>query len=43
MNTVIYQKPTKAFTLAALVSLIAGTGAYVIGLFNAVMELNEKG
>lgn len=37
------QAPTKSFTLASLASLLIGTFAYGIGLFNASMELNEKG
>lgn len=36
-------KPTKAFVLASIVALIVGAGAYLIGLFNAAMVLNEKG
>ena len=36
-------KPTNAFKLSALASLIIGMGAYLIGLFNASMQLNEKG
>ncbi|GLX82754.1 hypothetical protein theurythT_22060 [Thalassotalea eurytherma] len=36
-------KPTKAFTLTCIAMLIAGTTAFVIGLSNATMELNEKG
>ena len=36
-------KPTKAFTLTCVAMLIAGTTAFVIGLSNATMELNEKG
>lgn len=36
-------KPTNAFKLSALASLIIGMGAYLIGLFNANMQLNEKG
>lgn len=40
MNT---QAPTKSYTLASIVALIIGAGAYGIGLFNADMALNEKG
>ena len=36
-------KPTQAFTFAAWAALIVGAGAYLIGLFNATVELNEKG
>ncbi|WP_343856547.1 inner membrane protein YiaA [Aliiglaciecola litoralis] len=37
------QGPTKSFSLAAIAALLIGAGAYGIGLFNAPMELNEKG
>jgi len=37
------QKPTAAFVGASWVALIAGVVAYLIGLWNADMELNEKG
>ncbi|MFT2090786.1 inner membrane protein YiaA [Paraglaciecola sp. 2405UD69-4] len=37
------QAPTKPYTLASIVALIVGAGAYGIGLFNADMALNEKG
>ena len=37
------QAPTKSFTLASVASLIIGVAAYGIGLFNADMQLNEKG
>lgn len=36
-------KPTPAFVGASWVALLLGMGAYLIGLFNAGMELNEKG
>lgn len=36
-------EPTLAFQGSAWASLILGLGAYLIGLFNAGMELNEKG
>lgn len=36
-------EPTPAFKSASLAALIIGVSAYLIGLFNAVMELNEKG
>ncbi|MEK3936299.1 inner membrane protein YiaA [Sporosarcina sp. FSL W7-1349] len=36
-------EPTSAFKGAALAALVIGVGAYLIGLFNASMELNEKG
>ncbi|MEP0355028.1 inner membrane protein YiaA [Paraglaciecola sp.] len=37
------QAPTKSYTLASIVTLITGGGAYGVGLFNAEMALNEKG
>ncbi|WP_144510270.1 inner membrane protein YiaA [Bacillus sp. FJAT-22090] len=36
-------EPTTAFKGASLAALIIGISAYLIGLFNAAMELNEKG
>ncbi|KMK95648.1 inner membrane protein YiaA [Rossellomorea marisflavi] len=36
-------EPTAAFKGASWAALIIGLGAYLIGLFNAGMELNEKG
>lgn len=36
-------KPTPAFVGASWLALLLGMGAYLIGLFNAGMELNEKG
>lgn len=37
------QQPSAAFVAAAWVSLIAGVSAYIIGLANVDMALNEKG
>lgn len=37
------QKPTAAFIGASWLALLIGMGAYLIGLWNASMELNEKG
>ncbi len=37
------QKPTPAFIGASWLALIIGMSAYLIGLFNTGMELNEKG
>jgi len=37
------QKPSSAFIAASWLALISGTVAYIIGLWNASMELNEKG
>lgn len=36
-------KPSTAFIAVSWVALIAGMTAYFIGLFNATMQLNEKG
>jgi len=36
-------KPTSAFIGASWAALIVGIGAYLIGLWNANMQLNEKG
>ena len=37
------QKPTPAFIGASWTSLLVGMVAYCVGLWNATMELNEKG
>ena len=42
MNQYI-NKPTSAFIAVSWVALIAGAAAYMIGLWNADMLLNEKG
>jgi len=36
-------RPTKAFRLASIATLLIGLVAYCIGLLNADMQLNEKG
>lgn len=36
-------EPTSAFKGASWIALLLGVAAYLIGLFNAGMELNEKG
>ncbi|HST84108.1 MAG TPA: inner membrane protein YiaA [Kineosporiaceae bacterium] len=36
-------KPTSAFVGASWAALLAGSVAYCVGLWNATMELNEKG
>lgn len=36
-------EPTAAFKGASWAALLIGASAYLIGLFNAAMELNEKG
>lgn len=48
MNTrtkeiLVMQKPTNAYVGAAWVTLIIGMISYCIGLWNAQMQLNEKG
>jgi uncharacterized membrane protein YiaA len=37
------QAPTKSYSIASIAALVIGTGAYLIGLYNADMALNEKG
>lgn len=37
------QKPSVAFVAASWLSLLVGVCAYIIGLWNAEMQLNEKG
>ncbi|WP_400191482.1 inner membrane protein YiaA [Hymenobacter sp. B81] len=37
------QKPSNAFIAASWVALLAGMTAFVVGLWNAQMALNEKG
>jgi uncharacterized membrane protein YiaA len=39
----VTQKPTSAFIGAAWFTLLVGMVSYCIGLWNATMELNEKG
>ncbi|MBM7703626.1 inner membrane protein YiaA [Metabacillus iocasae] len=36
-------EPTSAFKGASVAALLVGVGAYLIGLYNATMQLNEKG
>jgi uncharacterized membrane protein YiaA len=43
METKMYQKPSNAFIAASWVALLLGVVAFIIGLWNADMELNEKG
>ncbi len=38
-----YQKPSNAFNAASWFALLTGVIAFIIGLWNAEMELNEKG
>lgn len=37
------QRPTGAFIAASWAALLVGTAAYMVGLWNAQMALNEKG
>ena len=43
MEEKLHQKPSNAFVAASWVALISGILAFIIGLWNADMELNEKG
>ena len=43
MNAPIIHRPSPAFIAASWVALLLGAVAYLIGLFNAEMPLNEKG
>ncbi len=43
METVKHQQPSTAFVAASWIALFAGAIAYNIGLWNAPMQLNEKG
>lgn len=43
MNTQSSQQPSPAFIFASWVALAAGVGAFMVGLWNAEMLLNEKG
>ncbi|WPG37652.1 inner membrane protein YiaA [Variovorax sp. EBFNA2] len=43
MGTVKFQKPTAAFVAASWAALIIGAIVYLLGLWNAAMQLNEKG
>ncbi|MFS0577476.1 inner membrane protein YiaA [Sporosarcina sp. 179-K 3D1 HS] len=38
-----FGEPTPAFKGASLAALVIGVSAYLLGLYNAAMELNEKG
>ncbi|WP_417909284.1 inner membrane protein YiaA [Candidatus Electronema sp. PJ] len=42
-SKITLQKPTAAFVGAAWGALFLGIGAYLIGLWSATMQLNEKG
>lgn len=43
MENKIFQKPSNAFIAASWFALFTGVLAFIIGLWNADMELNEKG
>lgn len=43
MENNVFQKPSNAFIAASWLALFAGVLAFIIGLWNADMELNEKG
>jgi len=43
METKTYQKPSNAFIAASWVAVLTGVVAFIVGLWNAEMELNEKG
>lgn len=43
MQKVHVQKPTAAFVGASWAALVVGSATYLIGLWNAQMQLNEKG
>lgn len=43
MENKLFQKPSNAFIAASWVALLSGVLAFIIGLWNADMELNEKG
>ncbi|WP_341837878.1 inner membrane protein YiaA [Chitinophaga pollutisoli] len=43
METVKQQQPSAAFVAASWIALLAGAVAFNIGLWNAPMQLNEKG
>jgi len=43
MEKKMFQKPSNAFIAASWVALLTGAIAFIIGLWNADMELNEKG
>ncbi|MEO5736351.1 MAG: YiaA/YiaB family inner membrane protein, partial [Variovorax sp.] len=38
-----FQKPTGAFVAASWTALFVGALVYLVGLWNASMQLNEKG
>lgn len=42
-NTIVTQQPSRAFVAAAWSALFIGGTAFLLGLWNAEMQLNEKG
>jgi uncharacterized membrane protein YiaA len=43
MENNVSQKPSAAFVAASWVALLTGAVAFIVGLWNADMQLNEKG
>lgn len=43
MQTIASPRPTAAFVFAAWIALLIGAGAYLLGLWNSTLALNEKG
>lgn len=43
MNKITPQRPTAAFVGASWAALLVGAATYLTGLWNATMQLNEKG
>jgi uncharacterized membrane protein YiaA len=43
MQPIVSPRPTAAFVLAAWIALFIGAGAYLLGLWNSTLALNEKG
>lgn len=43
MENNMHQKPSAAFIAASWVALLTGMIAFIVGLWNADMQLNEKG
>ena len=43
MEKKIFQRPSNAFIAASWMALLSGVLAFIIGLWNADMELNDKG
>ncbi len=43
MENKTFQKPSNAFIAASWLALLSGILAFIVGLWNAEMQLNEKG